>query len=206
MKTLAILSQKGGAGKTTIAINLAIAAEKAGKTVVIIDLDPQASACTWSDNRDSDTPVVDSIQSPRLVNAIEALKKAGADLLIIDTAPHTEIAATHAIEVADFILIPCRPGFLDLTAINQTLTQVHARNAKAAILLNAVPPGSSIGLDAIEAAKQYKTPIVPIMIRQRVAFMHAMRDGMGVVEYEPRGQAAEEINQVYQFIKRELKL
>lgn len=205
MYTLAILSQKGGAGKTTLAVNLAVTAEKAKKSSVIIDLDPQASACTWGDNRDADTPTVDSIQPARLGKAVEALDGAGADLVIIDTPPQTEQAAMHACEVADLVLVPCRPGFLDLVAINQTLRHVEHHGKRAVIVFNAVPPSASIAEEASQAAEQYATTIAPVRINQRVAFMHAMRDGLGVVEYEPRGKAADEITKLMKFIWRELK-
>lgn len=205
MHTIAILSQKGGAGKTTLAVNLAVAADKKNKAAAIIDLDPQASACTWADNREENSPTVDSIQPARMTKAAEALREAGADLLIIDTPPQTEQAALHAVKLSDIVLIPCRPGFLDLAAINQTLELVKAQDKKAVIIFNAIPPAGSAGKEAKEAAKVYDTVIAPVQVHQRIAFMHAMRDGLGVVEYEPKGKAAQEITKLYNFVMKELK-
>src|SRR5712692_9312549 len=96
MKTIAILSQKGGAGKTTLAVHLGVAAEAAGKLVAIIDLDPQASAAGWKDLRQAETPVVVSAQASRLTQVLETAAKHGAALAIIDTAPHSESAALAA--------------------------------------------------------------------------------------------------------------
>ena len=96
MKTISILSQKGGAGKTTLAINLAGAAETAGQDVVIIDLDPQASAKSWYDRRDKENPVVISAQAAALSEILATAATHGAHYAIIDTAPHSETAALTA--------------------------------------------------------------------------------------------------------------
>src|SRR5271165_6642632 len=113
MKTVAILSQKGGTGKTTLAVHLALAAERRDVVVAVLDLDPQASAAEWKDSRDGDTPSVTSIQSSRLGKALEVAESAGAALIVIDTAPHSADAAVAAAEAADLILIPCRAGNRD---------------------------------------------------------------------------------------------
>src|ERR1039458_10336800 len=111
LKTLAIISQKGGAGKTTLALNLAVAAESIGVPTVVIDLDPQASAKTWHDIRvRKDAPFVVSAQAIRLDEVIEVSRANGAELVMIDTAPHSESAALGAARAADLVLIPCRPA------------------------------------------------------------------------------------------------
>src|SRR5215208_3254609 len=106
MKIIAILSQKGGAGKTTLAVHLAVAAAESGKTVAMIDLDPQASATSWKDLRKADTPAVVATPVSRLAQVLETAAQHGADIAIIDTAPHSESAALAAARAADLILIP----------------------------------------------------------------------------------------------------
>jgi chromosome partitioning protein len=91
MKTLALIAQKGGTGKTTLALSLAVAAEQAGKAPVIIDLDPQATACNWSDRRKADTPIVVDAQPARLPHALAKAIQGGIDFAIIDTHPITHI-------------------------------------------------------------------------------------------------------------------
>src|SRR5690349_17764518 len=120
MKTIAIISQKGGAGKTTLALHLAVAGELAGKTTAVIDLDPQASATGWKDTRSSEAPAVVSAQAARLGKVLEAATENGVELTIIDTAPHSESSALAAARASDLILIPCRPAILDLRAIGTT--------------------------------------------------------------------------------------
>ena len=131
MKIIAILSQKGGAGKTTLAIHLAVAAGLMRHEAVIIDLDPQSSATSWKDSREGDTPVVVSAQFSRLATVLEAAKKGGADLAIIDTAPHSESASLAAARAANLILIPCRPAILDLRAISNTIDIAHSTMLRA---------------------------------------------------------------------------
>ncbi len=119
MFTVAILSQKGGSGKTTLTLHLAVASGRAGKAAAVIDLDPQASAAGWKDSRPGEAPVVVPVPPSRLPHALQAAKSGGAQLTLIDTAPHAAEAALAAAEAADLILIPCRPGILDLRAIGE---------------------------------------------------------------------------------------
>src|SRR5437868_9944795 len=114
MKTIAIISQKGGAGKTTIAIHLAVAAESKGMTTALFDLDPQASASSWSDKRNKPSPAVVSAQAARLPGLLEQAAAQLADLAIIDSAPNADAASLAAARAADLILIPCRPAAFDL--------------------------------------------------------------------------------------------
>src|SRR6202453_3532734 len=96
MRTIEILSQKGGSGKTTLALHLAVAAERAGRVAAVIDLDPQASAAGWKDSRSTETPVVVAMPASRLSQALDTARGAGADLALIDSAPHAGDVALAA--------------------------------------------------------------------------------------------------------------
>jgi chromosome partitioning protein len=109
MKTIALVAQKGGTGKTTIAISLAVEAVGRGLSVVVIDLDPQASACRWSDRRGEEAPPVIDAQPSRLSQALAKAAQAGVDLAIVDTPARVEQAAAEAAKAADLVLIPCKP-------------------------------------------------------------------------------------------------
>ncbi len=201
MKTVAILSQKGGTGKTTLAVHLALAAERRDVVVAVLDLDPQASAADWKDSRDGDTPSVTSIQSSRLGKALEVAESAGAALIVIDTAPHSADAAVAAAEAADLILIPCRAGILDLRAIATTARIVKVTGKPAFVVLNTIPPNSPrIVADAIAAVQQHGLPVAPVVIHQRSAFAHAITAGQTAEEYEPEGKAAEEIGALFKWL------
>lgn len=204
MKVIAIISQKGGAGKTTLALHLAVAAEEHGKSAAIVDLDPQASATSWGDSRAAETPAVVSAQASRLQKVLDAARAGGAAFVIIDTAPHSESAALAAARAADFILIPCRPAILDLRAISNSIDLAKMAEKPAAVVLNAVPPRGSIAQDAEQAVSGYGVPIAPIHIGQRAAFQHAITAGQAAQEYEPGGKAAEEITHLYEWISRQV--
>lgn len=197
MKIIAIISQKGGAGKTTLAIHLAVAAEKSGQTSVIIDLDPQASATNWKDSRINDTPVVVSAQSARLTSVLDVAKKEGAEICIIDTAPHSESAALTAARASDLILIPCRPAILDLRAISSTIELAHIAGKSVAVILNSVPSRGSLAEEAANAVKGYGVEVAPIQIGQRAAFTHSLTISQTAQEYDPTGKGADEVQQLY---------
>jgi chromosome partitioning protein len=197
MKVIAILSQKGGAGKTTLALHLAVAAERDGKSAAVIDLDPQASATSWGDSREAETPVIVSAQAARLPQVLEAARAAGAALVVIDTAPHSESSALAAARAADLILIPCRPAILDLRAIGTTIDLTKLAGKPAAVVLNTIPPRGSLGEEAKLAVAGYGVEIAPVHLGQRAAYQHALTAGLTAQEYEPNGKAAEEVTQLY---------
>jgi len=152
MKTVAIVSQKGGSGKTTVAVHLAVCAELAGKSAAIIDLDPQASALEWRSRREAETPEVVTATPGQLAALLKSAEENGADLTIIDTAPHSDRVAIAAADRADLIMIPCRPSAFDVAAIGTTLNLMKLTKAldRTVILLNAAPARGSI-TDAAEA-------------------------------------------------------
>ena len=150
MKIVAIISQKGGAGKTTLAVHLATAASASGHTAAVIDLDPQGTAASWGDRRAAGTPEVISGQAIRIPALLKAAKQNGADFLVLDTAPNADQTASLACRAADLILIPCRPSTFDLEAIETTLMLSKSAGKPAYVVLNAVPPRSSIGREAGE--------------------------------------------------------
>ena len=143
MLTVGIVSQKGGVGKTTLAFNLAVAAELAGNAALIVDLDPQASAVAWGDSREAETPVVVSAEAARLVEVLTTASKHSAALCFIDTAPHGESPALAAARAADLVLIPCRPSILDLRAITASQTIAQLADTPAAVVLYGVPASGS---------------------------------------------------------------
>ena len=206
MEVIAVIAQKGGAGKTTLALSLAVAAQRAGKTVAIVDLDPQATACNWGDRRNSDSPVIVSAQPARLPQVLKSAHEAGAQFVLIDTPPRAEQAAMMAAKAATLILIPCRPAVFDLDTVSTTLELIrHAGNTSIAAVLNGVPPRGSKGEQAADVIKGLEVLVCPASFGHRAAFNDAGALGQSAQEYDPHGRAAEEIEQVYKFVCKLLK-
>ncbi len=202
MKTIAILGQKGGTGKTTIALALAVRATQSGKSVAVLDLDPQGSARKWAKRRTSDTPAVARRDPYELSETLDALTKGGAELVIIDTPGKIEAAATAATKCADLALIPVRATVLDLDALDDfnDLLRV-AGDPPAYVVLNAVPPQGRAHESAREVIeKKHRLKVCPVTLGQRNAYAAAMINGQTASEYEPNGKAAQEIEALYSLI------
>jgi chromosome partitioning protein len=167
MKTVAVVSQKGGSGKTTLAVHLATAAATAGHVVAIIDLDPQATAASWGDDRTAEGPEVISGQAVRLPALMQTARENGATFLVLDTAPNADQTASLASRAADLVLIPCRPARFDLEAIETTLLLTRAAGKPAYVVLNAVPPRGGIGKEAMEGLADRGAQIAPPHLGQR---------------------------------------
>jgi chromosome partitioning protein len=206
MKTLAIMSQKGGSGKTTLAVHLAAYAVAQKIKTALIDLDPQASAHKWNERRregDPKSPKLDAIrgQINQLAGFLQLAEANGLGLVIIDTAPHSNSTAAIVAQLADFILMPCRPALFDLDAIASTVEIVSSANARSGVILNAAPRGRLTD-EARTALEGQSVSVLPTIIYQRAAYSHAVIDGRAVHEYEPKGQAAQEIARLYGNITR----
>jgi chromosome partitioning protein len=200
MKIVAIISQKGGAGKTTLAVHLAAAAAAAGHSTAIIDLDPQATAASWGDRRMAESPEVISGQAARLPALVSAARQNGADFLVLDTAPNADQVVSLAARAADLVLIPCRAAAFDLEAIETTLMLAKAAMKPAFVVLNAVPPRSGIGKEAAQGLTSKGVDVVPQQITHRAAFAHGVIDGRTAQEFEPHGKAANEITALYTWL------
>lgn len=200
MKIIAIISQKGGAGKTTLAVHLATAAAAAGHASAIIDLDPQATAASWGDRRTAAVPEVISGQAARLPVLVNAAQQNGADFLVLDTAPNADQVVSLAARAADLVLIPCRAAAFDLEAIETTLMLAKAATKPSYVVLNAVPPRSAIGKEAAEGLSARGARVAPYQLTHRAAFAHGVIDGRTAQEFEPQGKAAEEIQTLYRWL------
>lgn len=203
MKTVAILSQKGGVGKTTLALLLAVEAERRKKgPVAVIDLDPQASAAGWGDTRESETPDVQAVPHSRLLPVLVALQGAKAGLVVIDTPPQVEGPALAAARASDAILIPVRPNIADLRAIGTTVEMVRLANKPAAIVLTQGAPSSKLA-DARTALEVYGLPVCPAALPARKIHADAWVEGKTAAEVEPQGKAAAEIRALFDWLNQQ---
>ena len=202
MRTVAVISQKGGTGKTTLAIHLAAAASASGFVALVVDTDPQATACTWHTWRgDLDPDVIDCAAHTLLPKKLQQAADLGADLAVIDTPPHADIMAREACRAAELLLIPCRPRAFDLDAVRTTAELTAASKKPAFLIFMAGPPRAPlIYQEAGQLVRQFGLKVAPVMLPERAAFHHSVGAGKTAPEIEPHGKAAEEMASLWAWI------
>ncbi len=198
--TIAIVAQKGGAGKTTVAVHLAVAAMTAGERVAIVDLDPQQSALAWSSTRGCDEPTVIAIDGPDLIAALAEAGRDGYTVVIVDTAPRAAPVVAATVRAADFALVPMRPAAFDLATIEQIVAIIAATPTPGALVLNACPSRAPEVAEAREVCTGHAVPLAPMQLGDRRAYARAVQTGRAVQEFEPRGAAAAEISALWTFV------
>jgi chromosome partitioning protein len=209
MKVIGVLSRKGGVGKTTLAIHLAVLAQQAGLRALLVDLDPQGSSAAWWRAREAETPQLVETAPAELSSILAAADAGGVDLVVIDARPSVEADAVHVATLADLVLIPTRPAIFDLRAILGTLDIVKGTARRSLIVLNACPPArgageASIVTDARRALAAFGVPVAPVAIINRTAFAAAAVSGLTAVEAEPDSKAAKEMRALWRVVEKEL--
>ena len=200
MHTISIVSQKGGAGKTTLAIHLATMAAATGHTPILIDLDPQATAAAWSDWRAGESPEVVTAPHTRLIETLSKAEQLGADIAIIDTPPHADAAAVHAVKAADLVLIPCRPQAFDLQAMKTTADLTNLTQKPVFVVFNGNAPQATAALSqAAELVQSMGLQTAPVDLSERAIYRHATGQGRTVTEIEPIGKAAREVEALWEW-------
>ena len=201
MLTLACLAMKGGTGKTTLACALAVAAERNGTPAAIVDIDPQASAATWGDRREATSPAIIGAQAPRLGAVLEAARNAGAEIAIIDTAPHASDAALAAAKAADLVFIPCCASVADLDAIGPSVALARIADTTALAVITKATVGTTLIAEARDAIAGYAIACSPVVVHNRLDHVRALTEGLTAQEYAPRGKAASEIDELWNWIR-----
>jgi chromosome partitioning protein len=206
MKTIALVTQKGGAGKSTLASSLAVAAMEAGERVCLIDMDPQATLTLWGKRRgEADAPVI-AASAGKLNAVLAALEARGVTLAVIDTPGAEGAAASSAMAAADLCVIPSRPTAFDLWASANTRKALKDMRGDYVFVLNQCPPAQqSARVDEGVAALEAMGALLSPLVLARVDYQEAARNGWGVSEYNPAGAAAEEMRALWASLKRRLK-
>ncbi len=205
MKALAFLSQKGGSGKTTLAVHTAVAAIEAGERVAVVDTDIQRSATTWSEARSAETPVVATAAASDLEAVMMAARHDAMTLCIVDTAPHAAPDAARIAQAVDLVVIPCRPTAFDLVAAGSAVEIVKAASSCAVFVLSACPFRSPEIAETRTVLEGYGFPVASPEITDRRAFARAVATGRAVTEFEADGKAAQEIRNLWNWLKEQLR-
>lgn len=204
-KVISLVTQKGGAGKSTILTNLAVAASLDKKKVAVLDADPQQTLTTWWQDReaeDIDCAIVESQDVVHLPTITERFEE--YDYIFIDTPARVESVNAAAIQVADFCLLPCRPSLPDMRAQATTARIVVDQAKKGAFVVSQTPSRGSRGAETRRSLAIYGLPVADQVISYFVAYQDAYSYGLGVIEYEIEGKAAQEIKTLWKWVKKKM--
>ncbi|MGP9666374.1 ParA family partition ATPase [Halomonas sp. AOP22-C1-8] len=197
MHVIAVLNQKGGSGKTTIATHLARALQLEGKEVLLVDSDPQGSARDWAAVREDQPVTVVGIDRPTIGRDLKSVAR--QEFVVIDGAPQAADLAVSAIKAADFVLIPVQPSPYDIWATADLVDLVKQRievtdgALQAAFVVSRAIKGTRIGAEVAEALNGYELPVLDARITQRVSYPGTAATGTTVLDSEPNGDAAAEV-------------
>ncbi|SDG87630.1 ParA family partition ATPase [Roseospirillum parvum] len=200
MAVVTVAQQKGGAGKTTLVAQLAVALAADGRRrVALLDIDPQGSLAAWFAVRRQRLGeaagglALSAVAGWRVGTELDRLRR-GADLILIDTPPHAETEARAAIRAADLVLIPLQPSPMDLWATAPTLEAARSERRAARLVANRMPARGTLRDRVLADLAEKEMPLAGAMLGSRVAFAHSMMEGLGVLESAPRDRAAEEVS------------
>ena len=200
LQVIAVVAEKGGVGKTTLALTLAVAAVQAGRKVAVFDLDPQATAAQWTDRRENEFPWVVATPATRLDAAMENAKGQGVDFVVIDTPPHAGTDAVEAARRSDLVLVPVEPHLYTLETLPKLGNLLNLAGGTPALFVvcKAAIQGKE-GKDAAAYIKEQGFDVCPVTLHLRAAHRHAGNVGLTAQEYEPKGKAADESLQLYTY-------
>ena len=205
VRVLALASQKGGSGKTTLSGHLAVQAQLAGAgPVVLIDIDPQGSLADWWNERETDLPAFAQTTVARLASDLEILRQQGFKLAVIDTPPAITMAIQSVISVAELIVVPTRPSPHDLRAVGATVDLCERAGKPLVFVVNAATPKAKITSEAAVALSQHGT-VAPVTLHHRTDYAASMIDGRTVMEVDPNSRSADEIRQLWAYINDRLE-
>ena len=197
MRVLAFASQKGGSGKTTLAANVAVQAERqAFGPVAMIDTDPQGSLAEWWNQRSDPTPVFAHVSVAHLPEHIAQMAERGIKLLVIDTPPAIKATIGHVINASDLVVIPVRPSPHDLRAAGKTVDIVESLGKPMVFVINGAHPTARITTEAAISLSQHG-PLCPSTIRQRTDYASSMIDGRAAMELSGNSRSPQEIEQLW---------
>jgi chromosome partitioning protein len=201
MDVFVIANQKGGVGKSTVAANLAVAAEAAGKgPAVLIDTDPQGTLSAWWNARKSETPAFSPTTIEELPGKLRDLEAAGYAVAVIDTPPAITKAIRTVVATAHLVVIPVRPSPHDLRAVGSTVELVQGTGKPFVFALTQAKPNTRLTVSGVASLSAHGV-VAPAIIHDRVDYAGSMIDGRTVQETDPKGRSAVEMTELWKFVQ-----
>jgi chromosome partitioning protein len=200
---IALIGQKGGGGKTTTCLNLAVAAAQAGKAAVVIDIDQQANAAKWKDRRKPENVAVVATPLSRIRQTVETARSHGAEFILIDTPGHSDSAAIEAARASDLVIVPVKPQMFHFETLTGMRDLVRIAGDKPAwAVLNELHPSATTQAEELKAlvARAYPFPVCPVHLSRLDVFATSADVGLTPLEQDPKGKAATEVKLLYKFV------
>jgi chromosome partitioning protein len=204
VEVITFVSQKGGTGKSTLACCCAVAADEIGRRVLLLDLDEQATAEAWYQNREAETPRLVKVTASQLEDAVSTARAEGFDLVLIDTPGRDELSTTAAIRVADFCIIPCRPSATDMRATPPTVTTIERLHKPFAFVLTQTP-ARGYRIHEAEQGLGVLGLVAPVRTVLRTTYQDSLAGGLGPTEFDSEGKAAEEVRALWLWIEKKVR-
>lgn len=205
MKTIAVICDKGGVGKSTLSVHLATEAQRREMESLIIGCDPQACSEAWHDIRNAGkeepvAPVVTTTQAVRVPQLIEKARLGGADFVVIDVGANSDTAASYAARCADYILIPTTPRMWDLRGVPDMVRKAEECHTPYSVVLNRVLRGPYMADALVWLEDEQHYHVAPVVLRERVSFANSLTSGLVARESEPDGKAAREMGELFDWL------
>lgn len=205
MRVIVVANKKGGVGKTTTSLHLAVAAEQAGDgPAVLLDCDPQGSLAESWNAREAEQPAFLATTVEELPQRLQALRKARVQLVVIDTPPQAGDLVREVLKHADLVVIPVKPGPLEMRAIGSTVDLADETGARMVFVLAIAKKRARLTGQTAVALSQHGT-VSPVTLHDRVDFGMAMIDGRAAQEYAPDGDAAQEAAELWKYVNKQLR-
>ncbi|MFQ5544136.1 MAG: AAA family ATPase [Nitrospiria bacterium] len=200
MRVWTVTNQKGGVAKTSLATNLSVEAERQGEKVLIMDLDPQRSATSWWEARETETPLLVSCSYDLVKKNLELAGGKGFTLAIIDTAGRESLQYTEPIELATFCIVPCQPALDDVRSCVPTVNLIKAKNRRFGFVITRCPV---TGSDREEAKKTLSALglVCPTASIERKSYKRAYANSQAVIEFDQKDKGAKEVTEIFNWIK-----